>query len=93
MLAAFLGAQLLLGLGILVQLNAYSIALGATSLGLVFTYPLLKRFTYWVRCRTPFFIILGSSQGCDTFQCGLGSAVQLLTKPGQNRGLGCSMLI
>ena len=47
-LAGFLGLQLLLGLGILLQLNAYSIALGASSLGLVFTYPLLKRFTYWV---------------------------------------------
>ncbi|CAL8462975.1 g2509 [Coccomyxa elongata] len=43
----FLGAQLLLGLGILVQLNSYSIFLGAASLGLVFTYPLFKRFTYW----------------------------------------------
>jgi hypothetical protein len=32
---AFLGAQLLLGLGILVQLNHYSIALGASSLLLV----------------------------------------------------------
>jgi hypothetical protein len=31
----FLGAQLLLGLGILVQLNHYSIALGASSLLLV----------------------------------------------------------
>ena len=48
MLAGFLGLQLLLGLGILLQLNAYSIALGVASLGLVFTYPLLKRFTYWV---------------------------------------------
>ena len=47
-MAGFLGVQLLLGLGILLQLNPYSIALGASSLGLVFTYPLLKRFTYWV---------------------------------------------
>ena len=47
-LVGFLGVQLLLGLGILLQLNPYSIALGASSLGLVFTYPLLKRFTYWV---------------------------------------------
>ena len=53
MLAGFLGLQLLLGLGILLQLNAYSIALGASSLGLVFTYPLLKRFTYWVRGSIP----------------------------------------
>ncbi|EIE27322.1 4-hydroxybenzoate polyprenyl transferase [Coccomyxa subellipsoidea C-169] len=43
----FLGAQLLLGLAILVQLNPYSILLGASSLGLVFTYPLFKRFTHW----------------------------------------------
>lgn len=49
--AGFLGVQLLLGLGILLQLNAYSIVLGASSLGLVFTYPLLKRFSYWVRLR------------------------------------------
>lgn len=48
MYAGFLGAQLLLGLGILMQLNPYSVVLGASSLGLVFTYPLFKRFTYWV---------------------------------------------
>lgn len=46
--AGFLGAQLLLGLGILVQLNEYSVLLGASSLGLVFTYPLMKRITFWV---------------------------------------------
>ncbi|MCL7035617.1 hypothetical protein MKW94_029014 [Papaver nudicaule] len=43
----FLGFQLLLGLGILVQLNNYSIVLGASSLLLVFTYPLMKRLTFW----------------------------------------------
>lgn len=30
------------------QLNAYSIILGASSLVLVFTYPLMKRVTHWV---------------------------------------------
>lgn len=44
---AFLGAQLLLGLGILLQLNTFSQVLGASSLFLVFTYPLMKRVTYW----------------------------------------------
>jgi len=44
---AFLSAQLLLGLGVLVQLNPYSMALGASSLALVGTYPLMKRITYW----------------------------------------------
>ncbi|MCO5610086.1 hypothetical protein L7F22_064321 [Adiantum nelumboides] len=43
----FLGLQLLLGLGILVQLNTFSQILGASSLFLVGTYPLFKRWTYW----------------------------------------------
>ncbi|CAI5980732.1 unnamed protein product [Closterium sp. NIES-65] len=44
---SFLGLQLLLGLGILVQLNTFSQVLGAASLPLVFSYPLMKRFTHW----------------------------------------------
>ncbi|PWA97094.1 polyprenyltransferase 1 [Artemisia annua] len=44
---SFLGAQLLLGLGILLQLNDYSRVLGASSLLLVFSYPLMKRITFW----------------------------------------------
>ncbi|KAK2582686.1 hypothetical protein KPH14_004960 [Odynerus spinipes] len=43
----FLGGQLSLGLLILLQLNWYSILLGASSLGLVIIYPLMKRVTYW----------------------------------------------
>ncbi|KAK2497665.1 hypothetical protein MC885_016837 [Smutsia gigantea] len=43
----FLGGQLTLALGILLCLNYYSIALGAASLFLVITYPLMKRVTYW----------------------------------------------
>ncbi|KAL4592999.1 hypothetical protein LXL04_006010 [Taraxacum kok-saghyz] len=43
----FLGFQLLLGLGILLQLNNYSRILGASSLLLVFSYPLMKRITFW----------------------------------------------
>ncbi|GAB2242885.1 hypothetical protein Droror1_Dr00019660 [Drosera rotundifolia] len=43
----FLGLQLFLGLGILLQLNNYSRILGASSLLLVFTYPLMKRLTFW----------------------------------------------
>ncbi|WZZ75964.1 hypothetical protein YC2023_087334 [Brassica napus] len=43
----FLLLQLLLGLGILLQLNNYSRVLGASSLFLVFSYPLMKRFTFW----------------------------------------------
>lgn len=48
-IAGLLGGQLLVGLGILLQFNNYSIVLGASALGLVFTYPLMKRLTNWVR--------------------------------------------
>ena len=44
---AFLGAQLSLGLGILMQLNTHSQLLGAASLPLVVAYPLMKRVTNW----------------------------------------------
>jgi len=43
----FLAAQLGVGLTILLQLNWNSIVLGASSLGLVIVYPLMKRVTYW----------------------------------------------
>lgn len=43
----FLSGQLSLGLLVLLQLNWQSIVLGASSLGLVITYPLMKRITYW----------------------------------------------
>ncbi|GIL81402.1 hypothetical protein Vretifemale_10452 [Volvox reticuliferus] len=42
-----LALQLSLGLVILLQLNDYSKILGASSLLLVGTYPLMKRITYW----------------------------------------------
>jgi len=43
----FLAGQLGLGLLVLLQLNWYSVVLGASSMGLVVLYPLMKRFTYW----------------------------------------------
>ncbi|XP_014224729.1 4-hydroxybenzoate polyprenyltransferase, mitochondrial [Trichogramma pretiosum] len=43
----FLAGQLSMGLLVLTQLNWYSIVLGASSLGLVVIYPLMKRVTYW----------------------------------------------
>jgi 4-hydroxybenzoate polyprenyltransferase len=43
--AGFLGLQLSAGLGVLVSLNTYSILLGASSLALVVSYPLMKRVT------------------------------------------------
>ncbi|WP_395674363.1 4-hydroxybenzoate octaprenyltransferase [Inquilinus sp.] len=43
----FLIAQLLLGFLILVQFNGTTVGLGILSLVLVFTYPLMKRITWW----------------------------------------------
>jgi len=43
----FLAVLLLLGLGVLVQLNRLTIALGVASLVLVAVYPLMKRLTWW----------------------------------------------
>jgi len=44
---AFLLAQLLVAFVILLQLNLFSIGIGVASLLLVFTYPLMKRVTWW----------------------------------------------
>ncbi|KDQ64714.1 hypothetical protein JAAARDRAFT_235937 [Jaapia argillacea MUCL 33604] len=43
----FLGMQLTAGLGVLLQLNWYSILLGASSLSVVTIYPFMKRITHW----------------------------------------------
>jgi len=45
--ALFLGAQLLVGLAILLLLNKTAILMGVASLALVFPYPLMKRITWW----------------------------------------------
>ena len=43
----FLTLLLISGLAILLQFNLFTILIGISSLALVFTYPLLKRVTYW----------------------------------------------
>ena len=43
----FAGALCLVGLAILLQLNWYSVALGAASLLLIVGYPFMKRITWW----------------------------------------------
>jgi 4-hydroxybenzoate polyprenyltransferase len=43
----FLIVQLLAGLLILLAFNSFTILLGVLSLALIFTYPLMKRVTYW----------------------------------------------
>jgi 4-hydroxybenzoate polyprenyltransferase len=45
--ATFLILQLLLGLAVLLQFNGVTIVLGVAAIGLVVTYPFMKRVTYW----------------------------------------------
>ena len=45
--AAFLVAQALVGLAVLLQFNAFAIATGIASLAVVAVYPFMKRITYW----------------------------------------------
>jgi 4-hydroxybenzoate polyprenyltransferase len=45
--AAFLVAQLLVGLAVLMQFNRFAIATGIASLAIVAVYPFMKRITYW----------------------------------------------
>lgn len=43
----FLAGQLSAGLAVLLQMDWNTVILGASSLGLVVSYPLMKRITYW----------------------------------------------
>ena len=45
--AAFLIAQALIGLAVLLQFNGFAIATGIASLAIVAIYPFMKRITYW----------------------------------------------
>ena len=45
--AAFLGAQALIGLAVLMQFNRFAITTGIASLAIVAVYPFMKRITYW----------------------------------------------
>jgi 4-hydroxybenzoate polyprenyltransferase len=45
--AVFLVAQALVGLAVLLSFNAFSVALGVSSLAIVAVYPMMKRVTSW----------------------------------------------
>ncbi|XP_046394395.1 4-hydroxybenzoate polyprenyltransferase, mitochondrial [Ischnura elegans] len=64
----FLAGQLGLGLLILLQLNWYSVMLGASSLGLVVIYPLMKRVTHWPQLILGMTFNWGALLGCSAVQ-------------------------
>jgi 4-hydroxybenzoate polyprenyltransferase len=70
--AAFLIAQLLVGLLILLSFNGFTILLGVLSLALVFTYPLMKRVTYWPQAVLGLTFNWGALMGWASATGGLG---------------------
>ncbi|KAK7103030.1 hypothetical protein V1264_021162 [Littorina saxatilis] len=64
----FLASQLSVSLGILLQLNTYSILLGASSMLLVVMYPLAKRYTYWPQIMLGFTFNFGALLGWSAVQ-------------------------
>ncbi|GAB4850647.1 Palmitoyl-protein thioesterase 1 [Ancistrocladus abbreviatus] len=74
---SFLVLQLLLGLGILLQLNNYSRILGASSLLLVFSYPLMKRLTFWPQAYLGLTFNWGALLGWSAIRGSLDTAIVL----------------
>jgi 4-hydroxybenzoate polyprenyltransferase len=74
----FMLALLCVGLAILLQLNWYAVGLGVASLLLVFTYPLMKRITYWPQFVLGLAFNWGALLGWAAVAGGLGWAPALL---------------
>lgn len=68
----FLLAQLTAAFGILLTFNTFTIGLGVASLSLVFTYPLMKRITYWPQVVLGLAFNWGALMGWASVNGGLG---------------------
>ena len=74
----FLAAQLAVGLVILLALPPFAILVGAASLFLVFTYPLMKRITFWPQLFLGFAFNWGALLGWAAIEPTLGAPPILL---------------
>jgi 4-hydroxybenzoate polyprenyltransferase len=61
--AAFLVAQAVVGLAVLLQFNRFAIGTGIASLGIVVVYPFMKRITYWPQIVLGFAFSWGALMG------------------------------
>jgi 4-hydroxybenzoate polyprenyltransferase len=75
---AFLGALLLLGLAILLQLNDFAVILGVAALPLIAVYPFMKRITYWPQAWLGLTFNWGALLGWAAATGGLGAPALLL---------------
>jgi 4-hydroxybenzoate polyprenyltransferase len=76
--AAFLAAQALVGLAVLLSFNLFSIWLGIASLGVVAVYPLMKRVTSWPQAALGLAFSWGALMGWSATFASLASAPILL---------------
>ncbi len=74
----FVGAQCLIGLMVLLSLNAAAIQLGIASLLLIAIYPFMKRLTYWPQIFLGLAFNWGALMGWAAVTGGLGAAPLLL---------------
>ncbi len=74
----FLGLQFALGLAVLLTFNRFVIALGVASLVLIFTYPFMKRITWWPQAFLGVTFNWGVLMGWAAVHGGLGAAPLLL---------------
>jgi 4-hydroxybenzoate polyprenyltransferase len=78
MAVVFLVVQLAVGLGVLLQLNWFSVALGALSLVPIAIYPFMKRVTDWPQAFLGLTFNWGALLGWTAVTGGLGLAPMLL---------------
>ena len=74
----FVGAQTLVGLGVLLQFNLFAVLLGIASLGVVAIYPFLKRFTDWPQLGLGLAFSWGALMGWAGYWGSLATAPLLL---------------
>jgi 4-hydroxybenzoate polyprenyltransferase len=76
--AAFLVAQALVGLAVLLCFNRFSIWLGVASLGVIAIYPLMKRVTFWPQAALGLAFSWGALMGWSATFASLAQAPILL---------------
>ena len=74
----FLALLLLIGLGVLVLFNSFTVGLGISSLLLVFIYPAMKRVTWWPQLFLGFTFNWGALMGWAAVTGGIGLPAMLL---------------
>ncbi len=80
--ALFLAALLLVGLGVLLMFNSLTVWLGVAALPLVFSYPLMKRITWWPQLFLGLTFNWGALMGWSAVTGGMEVAPVLLYEAG-----------